>query len=437
MTAIFILLAVGVQKAEAQWTLEQCIEFATRNNLYIKQMELRQKVAKTDLNAARTALLPNINAGIGQNWNLGRTQTQSGLYENQTQSNTNLSVSSSMTIFAGGRLINSIGKAKLDLQISKANLQKAKNDVSLRVTSLFFDVLLRKELLKIAEEQFRATLYQEKITKTLADNGKIPQSQIFDISAKKAKDTLAIVQADNNIKLALLELILTVEPTDIDGFDIADITPPNAETIDENYREPLPVPQQIYEQALNNKPEIKSATIGVASAQKSLKIAKADYLPTVSLQAGIGTNYFYLYGNPQNTLFKDQIGGNLGRYISITVNIPVFNRLSVVYRTRQAKINIDNQRLILDNTRKQLFKDIHTAYINATMANERRRAAIRAVSAAQEAFRYATKRYVSGKLSVSELTQAQAALVEAQAEEARARYDSLLKTRILKIYEEK
>ena len=419
MTAIFILLAVGVQKAEAQWTLEQCIEFATRNNLYIKQMELRQKVAKTDLNAACTALLPNINAGIGQNWNLGRTQTQSGLYENQTQSNTNLSVSSSMTIFTGGRLINSIGKAKLDLQISKANLQKAKNDV-----------LLRKELLKIAEEQFRATLYQEKITKTLADNGKIPQSQIFDISAKKAKDTLAIVQADNNIKLALLELILTVEPTDIDGFDIVDITPPNAETIDENYREPLPVPQQIYEQALNNKPEIKSATIGVASAQKSLKIAKADYLPTVSLQAGIGTNYFYLYGNPQNTLFKDQIGGNLGRYVSITVNIPVFNRLSVVYRTRQAKINIDNQRLILDNTRKQLFKDIHTAYINATMANERRRAAIRAVSAAQEAFRYATKRYVSGKLSVTELTQA-------QAEEARARYDSLLKTRILKIYEKK
>ena len=293
--------------------------------------------------------------------------------------------------------------------------------------------MLRKELLKIAEEQFRATLYQEKITKTLADNGKIPQSQIFDINAKKAKDTLAIVQADNNIKLALLELVLTVEPTDIDGFDIADITPPNAEIIDENYREPLPVPQQIYEQALNNKPEIKSATIGVASAQKSLKIAKADYLPTVSLQAGIGTNYFYLYGNPQNTLFKDQIG----RYVSITVNIPVFNRLSVVYRTRQAKINIDNQRLILDNTRKQLFKDIHTAYINATMANERRRAAIRAVSAAQEAFRYATKRYVSGKLSVSELTQAQAALVEAQAEEARARYDSLLKTRILKIYEEK
>lgn len=124
------------------------------------------------------------------------------------------------------------------------------------------------------------------ILRKRAVRAKIPQSQIFDISAKKAKDTLAIVQADNNIKLALLELILTVEPTDIDGFDIADITPPNAETIDENYREPLPVPLQIYEQTLNNKPEIKSAIIGVASAQKSLKIAKADYLPTVSLQAG-------------------------------------------------------------------------------------------------------------------------------------------------------
>lgn len=70
------------------------------------------------------------------------------------------------------------------------------------------------------------------ILRKRAVRAKIPQSQIFYINAKKAKDTLAIVQADNNIKLALLELILTVEPTDIDGFDIADITPPNAETID-------------------------------------------------------------------------------------------------------------------------------------------------------------------------------------------------------------
>ena len=125
--------------------MEKCIDYAIKNNISIKQMEIAQKAAKTDLTSAQMAFLPDINAGVGQNWNFGRTQTQSGLYENKTQSNTSFSVNSSMPIFTGGRFINSVGKAKLDLQMSVLNLQKAKNDISLQVTSLFFEVLLSKK----------------------------------------------------------------------------------------------------------------------------------------------------------------------------------------------------------------------------------------------------------------------------------------------------
>ena len=120
------------------WTLEKCIDYAIKNNISVKQMEISQRAAKTDLTSAKMAFLPDLNAGAAQNWNFGRTQTQSGLYENQTQSNTSFSIGSSMPIFAGGRLINSVSKAKLDLQAAVFNLQKAKNDISLQVTSLFF-----------------------------------------------------------------------------------------------------------------------------------------------------------------------------------------------------------------------------------------------------------------------------------------------------------
>ncbi|MDR2510911.1 MAG: TolC family protein [Bacteroidales bacterium] len=416
--------------ANAQWTLDNCIKYAIEHNISIKQMEISQRAAKTDLTSAQMAFLPDLNAGAGQNWNFGRTQLSSGLYENQTQSNTSFSISSSMPIFTGGRLINSAGKAKLDLQMSVFNLQKAKNDISLQVTSLFFEVLFQKELLKIAKEQFLTTKQQVSITTILTRSGKVPQSQLFDIQSQIANDTLSVVQANNNLKLALLDLTQMLELQNIEDFDIIS---PNIET--ENYL--LQTPQEIYKQALTSKAEIKSAEISLKSAEKSLKIANASYFPTLSLSAGVSTSYFYLYNNAQNSIFKDQINANLGEYIGLNLSIPIFNRFSVVNQSKQAKFNIENQKLVLENAKKQLFKEIQTAYLNALSANEKQNAAIQAVTAAQEAFRYNRERYKNGKLSVFEFSQSQFRLSQAQAEEAQAKFDYMFKIKVIEFYKGK
>jgi outer membrane protein len=424
---LFLVFFAFFSKINAQWTLENCIKYAVEHNISVQQMEILQRTAKTELNSAKMAFLPDLNAGAGQNWNFGRTQTQSGLYENKTQSNTSFSVSSSMPIFTGFRLVNSAAKAKLNLQASALNLEKAKNDVELQVTSLFMQVLFQKEILKIANEQFLTTKQQAEKTEILVQNGKISNSQLLDIQAQAASDTLSIVQTDGDLRLALLDLAQSLELQDITNFDIIS---PNIET--ENYI--LPTPQNIYTQALANKPEIKSAEIGVKTAQKSLKIAQSSYFPTINLSAGVSTNYFFLYNNLQNTTFKEQLNANLGEYIALNLNIPVFNRLSVVNQEKQAKFNIENQKLIFENAKKQLFKEIQTAYLNAVSANEKRNAATAAVAAAQEAFWHAKERYENGKLSFFEFSQAQTRLSEAQIKEIQAKYEYVFRTKILKFY---
>ena len=225
-------MILSIHPLKAQLTLEECIDYAIRNNISIKQTELSYDIANIDLISAKMALLPNLNAGVGQNWSFGRTQTQSGLYENRTQSNTGFSVSSSMILFAGGRRINTIAKAKLDLQASLLNIEKAKNDIELQVTSLFLQVLFQKEILRIAQEQFFSTRQQVQKTQLMVESGKVSANRLSDIRSKMASDTLSIVQAAGNLRLALLDLAQSIEIQYLDSFDI--VAP---ESLDSHYTE--------------------------------------------------------------------------------------------------------------------------------------------------------------------------------------------------------
>lgn len=422
-------MILSIHPLKAQLTLEECIDYAIRNNISIKQTELSYDIANIDLISAKMALLPNLNAGVGQNWSFGRTQTQSGLYENRTQSNTGFSVSSSMILFAGGRRINTIAKAKLDLQASLLNIEKAKNDIELQVTSLFLQVLFQKEILRIAQEQFFSTRQQVQKTQLMVESGKVSANRLSDIRSKMASDTLSIVQAAGNLRLALLDLAQSIEIQDLDSFDI--VAP---ESLDSHYTEypELPVYKDV---SADIMPQIKAAEINLESARKSLRIAQADYLPTISLNAGLSSNYFYLYQLPNaNRTFEEQLKNNLGQYVGLSLNIPLFDRLSAVGQTKRAKLNIENLRLTLENTRKQLQKEIQTAYINATVAYEKRRSAHKAVLSADEAFRNTRELYENGKLSVFDFAQSQTNLSQARANEVQAKYDYVFKMKVLEFY---
>lgn len=414
------------------WSLEDCIYYAIDHNITIKQLVLQKNSAEVDLNTAQMSRLPNLNASGGQNWNFGRTQVQSGLYENISQSNTNFSIGSSIPVFTGFRIPNEIARNKLELEASVQNLEKAKEDLALNVASLFLQVLFNKELLKINQDQLALSQSQIERTRALTDAGRVPQSQLFDIEAQVANDKVSVIQADNNLRLALLDLAQSLELEQSAGFDI--ITPNFGDVVTE-YMNNVQPPQTVFDNAVQIKPVIKVQELRVQSAEKTLAIAKSSYFPTISFSMGYGTNYFYLYNKDfQNRSFSDQMKNNAGESIGLNLNIPIFNRFSVRNQVRNARLNIENQQLAFENTKKSLYKEIETAYLNAISAQEKYKASQEAIKATSESFNYARERYETGKSTVFEFNEARTRFIRSQSEEVQAKYDFIFRTKILDFY---
>jgi outer membrane protein len=430
---VFLCVYTLLSAQNKLWSLEDCIRHAIDNNISIKQLVIRKNSAEVDLNTAQMSRLPNLNASTGQNWNFGRAQLAVGTYgDNVKQSSSSFSLSSSVPLFTGFRIPNEIERNKLEFEASVQNLEKAKEDLALNVASLFLQVLFNKELLKINLEQLVLSQAQIERTRALTEEGKVPPSQLYDIEAQVANDKVSAIQAENNLRLALLDLAQSLELDQNDSFDV--ITPVFGNILSENLSSVQP-PHIVFNNAVQIKPAIKAQELYVKSAEKSLAIAKSGYFPTLDLSMGIGTNYYYLYGKDiMNESFFSQFKNKMGEQVNLRLSIPIFNRFSVRNQVRNAQYNIENQLLALENAKKNLYKEIETAYLNALAAQEKYKASQQAIVATSESFNYAKDRYEVGKSTVFEFNEARTRLMRSQSEEVQAKYDFIFRTKILDFY---
>jgi len=425
-------LSLPVYAQTKQWTLEECISYAIEHNITVKRMEIQKNVAEVDVNTAQMSRLPDLNASAGQNWSFGRTQIKTGLYENINQANSSASIGSSVPIFTGFRIPNEIARNKLALQAAMENLAKAKEDLSLNIATLFLQVMFNKELVKISESQMQLSESQVQRTEILVDAGKVPSSQLYDIKAQVANDKVSVIQAENDLNLALLDLKQSLELEKETEFDI--VVPDMSNIVDKTMSSVQPV-NVVFDNAVQIKPVVKAQEYMVAGAEKTLKIAQSGYLPTLSLNFGLGTGYYYMYGKDfTNTSFSEQFKNNRQEYIGLNLSIPIFNRFSVRNQVRNARFNITDQQLALENVKKNLFKEIQTAYLNAVSSQAKYTASQDAVASTSEAFRLAQERYEVGKSSVFEFNEARTKLLQSRLQQAQSKYDYIFRAKILDYY---
>ncbi|MCL1934050.1 MAG: TolC family protein [Candidatus Azobacteroides sp.] len=436
----------------AQWSLESCIQYAIDHNINVKLLQLQQEDAEIQQNTAKNSRLPNLNAAINQEWDFERTEDllaklQDNRYDVWNQSTTAANIQSVVPIFTGFRIPNEMARTKLEFQVATQNLEKAKDDLSLNITSLFLQVLFNKELYNINEKQLELSSTQIERTRQLVQSGSVPKSQIYDIEAQVAKDSVAVLNAQNDVDLALLDLAQNLELEEDKNFDI--YVPDFTGNVVAMFMGSLQSPDLIYENALNAKPVIKGQEFKVESAKKALKVAEAGYYPQLDLFLGYRTHFQHVYRprkqlNPAdpagqttmelNTPISDQLRNYGSEFIGLTLNIPIFNRFQIRNQVRGAKVDILYQQLILDNNKKTLYKEIQTAYKNAVAAREKYRASDKAVLSANESFEYAKRRYELGNATVFEFNEARTRLLTSQLEQAQAKYEYILRAKILDFY---
>ncbi|MDR2824281.1 MAG: TolC family protein [Prevotellaceae bacterium] len=435
----FFLITCISAFAQRQWSLEECIEYAVAHNISVKQLEIQRAAAEITLNTSKMSRLPDLNASAGQNFSFGRSTLGDNISQQVNSAQSSLGVQTSVPLFTGFRIPNEIARDRIDLQAATQSLERAKDDISLNVAMLFLQVLFNEELLKISNEQIALTQEQLAKTQALVDAGKVPSAQLADVRAQLANDRVSVVQAENNVKNALLDLAQSLE---LDNFTDFDIRVPNLENPVEIHQNA----EQVYATALHIKPAIKEQELRIESAQKTLKIAQSGYFPTLNLSAGISNNYFYSYGlgiNPQtgeqlkNALFSQQIKDNLSEYVALSLNIPIFSRFQTRNNVKNSRLNIENQQFILETAKKSLFKEIQTAYLNATAAQEKFRAAETATDATSEAFQLAQDKYSTGKSTAFELNEARTRWLRNRSDAVQAKYDYIFRSKILDFYEGK
>lgn len=427
-----LLLAVGMQ-AQSKWTLRQCIDYAVENNIEIKQQALNVKNAEIDLSTNKNSRLPNLSGDVSQSFNFGRSQSvATGIYEDNTASSTSFGLSTSMPLFTGFRIPNQIKKSELDLKAATEGLNKAKNNMQLSVASYYLDVLFKKEILKVYEEQVQLTSTQVGRTEILVESGKVAQSQLYDIKAQLAKDELNITTAKNALELSLLDLSQALNLRDTEGFDIAE--PDLSDIISDNLSSILPV-EQVYQMSLGIKPHVKEAEYKLESSRKNLKVAQSGYWPTLSLGASYNNGFNHIYkSNYNNESPSTQLNHNGREAIGLTLSIPIFDRFQTRNNVRSARLDIENQQYALESIKLALYKEIQQAYQSAIAAQSKFSSTEKAYLAASESFKYAQERYNIGKSTVFELNEAQTKLLSSKSDQIQAKYDFLFRAKILDFY---
>ena len=432
---ILAACATGGAHAQTQepWSLRRCIDYAIEHNINIRQSDNAAKQSEIEVNTAKWARLPNLNGSANQSWNWGRTQTAvpdeetgdySTVYVNTSSNGTNLSLSTSIPLFTGLQLPNQYALAKLNLKAAVADLEKAKEDISINIASAYLQVLFNQELRDVAQGQVELSKEQCARIERLAQMGKASAAEVADARSRVAQDQMTLVQTDNDYHLSLLDLAQLIELDSPEGFVLE--APQDSLQL-----QLLTNPEDIYNAALLNKPAIQAAQYRLEGSKHSIRIAQSGYYPQLSLSGSLGTSYY----STINRNFSQQMSDNFNKYVGISLSVPLFNRLATRNQVRAARLQRENYALQLDDAKKTLYKEIQQAWYNATASQAKYTSSHAAMLASAESFQLMARKYEGGKANAVEYNEAKQNLMKAQSDELQAKYEYLFRTKILDFYQ--
>lgn len=427
LSIAFFTLPAIVFAQNTAWSLKDCIDYAIANSITIKQADNAIKQNKLAKETNKWARLPNLNASVGQSWNWGRSASPvDNSYTNIQTSNANAGVSTSIPLFTGLEIPNKYALSKLNLEASIADLNRAKEDLSIQITVQYVQVLFNQELKGVAMRQVDLSKEQLERGNELSKVDRISKAELSELKSRVLQDETRLVQANNTFKLALLELTQILELPTPEGFVIA----PMAGELEFGTLTP---PDDIFEYAVKVRPVILAAQLRALGAEKSIKIARSAFMPNLNFSANIGTGYYKVQGKESDP-FSSQISNNLSKNIGFSLSIPIFNRFAVRNQVRSAKIDLNNQLLSLDLKKKELYKEIQQAWYNAVAADTKYQSTQVALESNEESFALMKEKYELGKANNIEFNEAKTNLMKAESDLLQAKYEYLFRTKILNFY---
>ena len=431
----FSALASGLFQASAQvstlpalpekWTLQDCIDYARKNNIQLNTLRLGSSSAEQDLLQAKASRLPSVSASLSQNLVNGKkTDVVVGGLQSQANFSGNYGVNASVTLYNGGYIKNDILAKQLSLQSSNLSVEETQNDITLNITQSFLNILLQGETIKYLEDVLATSRAQLEQGRQRFDAGAISKKDLLQFEAQTSGDEYNLVNAQNNYKQNVITLKQMLQLPTSFNFQVA---APDTVTV----KELSPALEQAQQAALTTRPEIKNSTLNIDLAQANLMKARAGTLPTISLGAGIASGYANL--NSDNKYFT-QLNNNFYQSLGLTVGIPIYSRRVNKTNIEKSKITIQQAELALADAKTTLNSQVEQAYINMSNAQAQYDAADKQLKAVQESYDITNTQLRLGAVNMVDLLQQKNLYVQALQSYIQAKYSAVLYNKIYNFY---
>ena len=444
--------------SQEKWTLQQCIDYGIQHNIQVQQQTLNTKISGNNYFQAKMALYPNLNLSGNHNYSEGHTvNPYTNSFSANVSHNDNFSLNSSVTLFNGFKLLNTIKQQKFAWFAGLSDIEKSKNDLALNIATDYLQVLFNEENEEINREQVGINKEQAKRTKTLFDAGSVAEGNLLDAQAQLANAQLQLITAQNQVTMSILSLKQLMNLDSLPDFQVF------RPTIDDISKAALLLNiDTIFQQALDFLPQMKSAKYTLESNKASLAAARGGLSPSIYLSGSYSTGYSdartrgtynpvvqpigflpstgeTVYGSsfiytPEKYPFNDQLKDNASKNVTLGVSIPIFKNWQTQTQISNAKISLLNAQLSMENTQQQIYKDIQQAYTDAIAAYKKFQSATKSLVAQRKSFAYMQKKFNVGMINVLDFNTAKNNLFKAKSELLQAKYEYIFKLKILDFY---
>jgi outer membrane protein len=426
--ALLFILIIGFS-ANAQvknWTLQECVDYALKNNISIKQSELDLKTSDIERLEAIGNFLPNITGstsfGINTGANINPVTNQ---FENESFRSASANINTGLNLFNGMLNWKNLQRVKLNKIANTYRLDKMKDDITLSVANSYLQILFNKEQLKVLINQKKITKENLIRTNELIQAGTLPAGDIYELRATDASQEQQIIVTENILAISKLALAQTLLLKEYASFDVAvdDMNIPPSTIL-------LQTPESIILKAKEVVNNIKIANSNLAIAKKDVLISKTGYLPTLTGFAGYNTRW----SQSIPLTFVDQISVFDGTNVGIQLNVPLLNGFATRGRVQRSKINQEKSKLQLDQTELDLERTVFQAYNDLKTAKAAYEAALKTSEARKFAQEFSKERYNVGLLNSFDYNQSLLSYENAQSEVLRTKYDYIFKIKLLEFY---
>ena len=421
--------------AQEKWTLRECIDYAMQNSITLKQAHLTKQTATETRKQSQAALFPSLSASSNQSFGYrpwqssGMATVSNGTVNssvNKTYYNGTYGINASWTLWNGNQNHNQVKANKLSEEQAELKIEQSANSIQEQIAQLYVQILYMNEAIGVNRESLDASKKNEERGQEMVNVGKMSKADLAQLSAQRAMEEYNLVEAESNLANYKLQLKQLLEITGEQAFDVAMPT-----ASDQQALASIPSVMNVYEQALTLRPEIKNTELALQASDVQLKIARAGYLPTLSMTGGVGTS---TTSNNSNK-WGEQMKTNFDASAGIGISIPIFDQRKARTAVNKAKIQHEQALLDQQDQQKKLYSTIEGFWLDAQTNQEKFRAASATVESEQQSYDLLQEQFNLGLKNIVELLNGKVSLLQAQQSKLQSKYMTILKQQLLKFYQ--